>query len=94
MEILLFSALLHYWAIFFRIGQLLEQYGESTLSILISQEGAEVEIENVCIVTQVRIYNKIYPEPLGYPLGFALGFPSGSGYLSPYIPPLVTIQIQ
>ena len=38
---------------------------------------AEVEIENVCIVTQVRIYDKIYPEPSGYPLGFALGISLG-----------------
>ena len=62
-----------YWVIFSRIAQLWEQYGESTLPILISRkDNTGVVIENVCIVTQVGIYNEIQPEPLGNPSRFAL----------------------
>jgi hypothetical protein len=50
--------------------------------------------ENVCIVTRVRIYCEILPEPSGNPLGSPSGFLSGSSYISQYIPPLVAIQIQ
>ena len=39
---------------------------DSTDSILL-------EIKNVCIMTQVRIYGDIQPKPLGNPLGSALG---------------------
>ena len=39
---------------------------------------------NGCIVTRVRVYNEILPEPSGNP----------SGNISFYTPPLVTIQLQ
>ena len=42
-------------------------------------------IENVCIVTRVKVYDEISPEPSG--------FPSGSGDISLYTPPVVTIQL-
>ena len=65
---------------FYRIAQLSEKYGESTLPILIYRKvNAGVVIENVCIVTRVGIYN---------------GNPLGKGYISPCIPPLATIQFQ
>ena len=53
-----------------------------------------LEIENVCIMTQVRIYGDIQPEPLKIPQAPPSGFPLFSGYISPYIPSLVRIQIQ
>ena len=34
-------------------------------------------IKNDCIVTQVRVYDEISPEPSGNPLGFALGISLG-----------------
>ena len=43
-------------------------------------------IENDCIVTRVRVYDDILPEPSGNP--------SGSGNISSCTPPLVTIQLQ
>ena len=55
---------------------------------------AVVEINNVCIMTQVGICSEIYYEPSGNPSGSALRLPSCSAYISPYIPPLVIIQIQ
>ena len=42
-------------------------------------------IENGCIVTLVRVYDGILPEPSGNP--------SGSGNISSYTPPPVTIQL-
>ena len=57
-------------------------------------ESILLEIENVCILTQVGMYNEILPEPSEIPWAPPLGFPSCSGYISPYIPPRVIIQIQ
>ena len=49
-------------------------------------------IENDCIVTWVRVYNEISPEPSGNPSGSAFGISPGD--ISLYTPPLVTIQLQ
>ena len=49
-------------------------------------------IENDCIVTRVRVYDEILPEPSGNPSAPPSGFRSGSGNISSYTPTQITIQ--
>ena len=50
-------------------------------------------IENVGIVTRVRVYGKHSLSTWKVTQAPPSGFPLSSDYISPYIPPLVTIQI-
>ena len=70
---------------------LIDRAIKKTLPILMSRKvNAGVVIENVLLVTWVRIYEKKKPEPSENPSGF----PLGSAYISSHTSPFVTIQIQ
>ena len=75
------------------------QYGESTVPILLSQEGHYWNNNFFKLIISIFWLKlghivKYSLSPREIPLEPPSGFPSCSGYTSPYIPPLVKIQIQ